>query len=90
MKLDDKLKKQIDDYFERVSVDDLYFILTSRYGMEDISSTETNNINNMKHSDIAPGKMTGEWFKHVRRKWRRILNKKRRSFLKYHMNKEGI
>lgn len=75
MKLDDKLKKQIDDYFERVSVD---------------ASTETNNINNMKHSDIAPGKMTGEWFKHVRRKWRRILNKKHRSFLKYHMNKEGI
>lgn len=29
----------------------------------------------MKHSDIAPGKMTGEWFKHVRRKWRKVLNK---------------
>lgn len=79
MKLTKELKERIDKYFEQISADELYSILI-KYGITD--------DNSMKHSDVHPGKMTGEWFKHIRRKWRRILNKKRRSFLKYHQNKE--
>lgn len=36
----------------------------------------------MKQTDINRCKMTGEWFQHVRRSWRRPLNKLRRAFLK--------
>lgn len=36
----------------------------------------------MKQTDINRCKMTGEWFKHVRRKWRKPVNKARRVFLK--------
>lgn len=36
----------------------------------------------MKQTDINRCKMTGEWFKHVRRKWRKPVNKARRTFLK--------
>lgn len=31
----------------------------------------------MKQTDINRCKMTGEWFKHVRRKWRKPVNKAR-------------
>lgn len=35
----------------------------------------------MKQTDINRNKMTGEWVKHIRRGWRRPLNKLRRKFL---------
>lgn len=39
-------------------------------------------MDDMKQTDINRCKMTGEWFKHVRRKWRKPVNKARRVFLK--------
>ena len=36
----------------------------------------------MKQTDINRFKMTGEWFKHVRRKLRKPVNKARKTFLK--------
>lgn len=36
----------------------------------------------MKQTDINTSKMTGEWFKHIRRCWRKPVNKLRRNFLK--------
>ena len=39
----------------------------------------------MKQTDINRNKMTGEWVKHIRRSWRRPLNKLRRNFLKKDM-----
>ncbi len=35
----------------------------------------------MKQTDINRNKMTGEWVKHIRRPWRRTLNRLRRRFL---------
>lgn len=40
----------------------------------------------MKQTDINRNKMTGEYMKHIRRKWRKVLNKKRRCFLKKNQN----
>lgn len=42
----------------------------------------------MKQTDINRCKMTGEWFKHVRRKWRKPVNKARRTFLKKEQRKQ--
>jgi len=42
----------------------------------------------MKQTDINRNKMTGEWVKHIRRGWRRELNKLRRSFLKKDLNSQ--
>jgi len=35
MKLDEKLKQKIDSYFENISADELYNILTKKYGFVD-------------------------------------------------------
>lgn len=42
----------------------------------------------MKQTDINKQKLTGEWYKHVRRCSRRPLNKLRRFFLKRELNEQ--
>lgn len=36
MKLDDKMKKRIDDYFDSISPEDLYKELTKVYNLKDL------------------------------------------------------
>ena len=42
----------------------------------------------MKQTDINSNKLTGEWFKHIRRRWRKPLNRLRRNFLKKDQNNQ--
>lgn len=51
MKLDEKMKKQIDSYFESISADELYDLLTQKYGFpnEVIESSCDISINNQTY-----------------------------------------
>lgn len=48
--------------------------------------------NDMKATDVNYHKMTGEWQKHIRKRngFKKLYNKKMRSFLKKMFNKEEI